>query len=61
MSWSQTAAHNDSVSFNQSRANHVNNSLMIVPHFDLQQRVNSVRSQLFANPRRIGVNNLTKQ
>ena len=43
VSWPESATHNHSICFAQSRAHNINNALMVVAYFDLQQRINSIR------------------
>jgi hypothetical protein len=61
MRWPQAATHDDGVCIFQCDGERFNNTVKVVPHFELQMRCNSHSRKLFTDVRRVGIDDLTEE
>jgi hypothetical protein len=61
MCWPETATHNDGIGIFQRDGESLDNTIKVVPHFELQVRCDTHGSKLLTDVRRIGVHNLPKK
>ena len=61
MCWPETTTHDDGISIFQRNGESLNDTIKVVPHFELQMRRNTHSCKLFTDIRRVGIDNLTEE